>query len=102
MVSAIPKEFIDKTGTITKYFGFEPIYIIQSDELTQIVYQFPNHYGASIIQAPYSFGGKQGLWELAVINSIGELVYDTEITKDVIGFLSPHEVEPLLYQISNL
>ena len=67
----------------------------------QKVYQFPNGYGASVIKHDYSYGGKSGLWELAVLNE-GELDYSTDITEDVIGHLAWEQVEKLLESIKNL
>ena len=64
--------------------------------------QFDNGYGASVIKSPYSYGGNQGLYELAVLNSEGELIYSTPITDDVIGWLRPEDVTDLLKQIQQL
>lgn len=63
--------------------------------------QFPNGYGASIIQGDFSYGGSQGLFELAVLKN-GEITYETEITDDVIGYLTPEEVTVLLQRIESL
>ena len=54
--------------------------------------QFPNGYGASIIRNPFSYGGDEGLWELAVLGKDGDLCYDTPITSDVLGWLEAEEV----------
>jgi hypothetical protein len=62
---------------------------------------FPNGYGASIVQGPYSYGNEFGLYELAVLKD-GVLCYDTPITSDVIGHLSPDAVTELLQQIERL
>ena len=72
----------------------------------QRIYKFPNGYGASVVKHKYSYGGKDGKWELAVINNITdegfEMCYDTEITDDVIGYLNDPEVDRLLYLIRDL
>ncbi len=65
-------------------------------------FMFPNGYGASVVRNEYSYGGDQGLYEVAVINSNGELVYDTPITSDVIGWCSSDDVEKLLIAIQSL
>ena len=62
----------------------------------QKLYFFKNGYGASVIKHAGSYGGKKGLWELAVLDSEGSLIYDTEITNDVIGHLNDPEVDQLL------
>ena len=71
-------------------------------------YQFDNGYGASVIRNELSYGGKEGLYELAVlvydprIKRGYDLCYDTPITEDVIGHLPPEGVEEYLRQISEL
>lgn len=69
------------------------------------VYKFPNNYGASVIQNEWSYGGKDGLWEVGVILFDGddyELTYSTPITNDVLGYLTDEEVCETLEQIKNL
>ena len=71
----------------------------------QLIYRFENNYGASVVKNSFSYGGTQGKWELAVIKFDGEdfeLVYDTPITSDVIGYLSWDNVEEYLDQIAAL
>lgn len=67
----------------------------------KIVHQFRNGYGASVVQHDMSYGGKQGLWELAVLKN-GELCYNTSVTSDVLGHLSDEDVEFHLKEIENL
>ena len=64
--------------------------------------QFENGYGASIVKHPYSYGGKDGLYEIAVIDSEGQITYDTSITNDVIGYLSEDDVARYVNEIKNL
>lgn len=75
----------------------------------QRIFRFKNGYGASVVCGPYTYGGPEGLSELAVLRFNGEridkdyeLAYDTGITNDVIGYLSEVEVESLLQQIAEL
>jgi|TARA_R110000744_G_scaffold305634_1_gene413984 hypothetical protein len=68
----------------------------------QKLYHFKNGYGASVVKHEGSYGGKSGLWELAVLDAEGSLCYDTEITDDVIGHLNDPQVDALLNQIANL
>jgi len=68
----------------------------------QCIVQFPNGYGASIVQGPHTYGGSNGLYELAVFGKNGEISYDTPITNDVLGYLSELEVEKTLADIKNL
>jgi hypothetical protein len=63
--------------------------------------QFENGYGASVVKHEFSYGGKDGLYELAVIKG-DNLCYDTPVTSDVEGYLSEDEVTELLKQIQEL
>lgn len=66
---------------------------------------FENGYGASVIRGEYSYGGREGLYELAVIKGIAsewDLCYDTGITDDVIGHLTPEDVTSYLQRIKSL
>jgi hypothetical protein len=63
---------------------------------------FDNGYGASVIIGPYTYGGEDGLYELAVLGSDGKLTYDTPVTDDVEGYLSENDVTKLLEQIQKL
>ena len=51
----------------------------------QALINFDNGYGASVIKSPYSYGGNQDLYELAVIKD-DAICYDTPITDDVLGY----------------
>ena len=64
-------------------------------------YDFDNGYGASVIMNEMSYGGKMGLYEIAVLHS-GLICYDTDITDDVLGFLTKSAVNDILEKISNL
>ncbi len=61
-----------------------------------------NGYGASIVSTPYTYGGKEGLYELAVFGKNGHITYDTPVTNDVEGYLSEDAVTKLLEQIQEL
>ena len=63
---------------------------------------FENGYGASIAQTPFSYGGDEGLYELAVLDSNGQLTYSTPVTDDVEGRLTEDDVTKLLEQIQKL
>jgi hypothetical protein len=68
----------------------------------QCIVQFPNGYGASVVQGEHTYGGKDGLYEIAVFGKDGEISYSTPITDDVLGYLSEEEVEKTLTDIKNL
>jgi hypothetical protein len=63
---------------------------------------FDNGYGVSVVRGPHSYGGKLGLYELAVIDSDGFITYETPITSDVIGFLKPEDVSKHMIEIQEL
>ena len=72
----------------------------------QKIYRFPNGYGASVIQTVGSFGAFEsyGL-ELGVIEFTGDkwtLTYETPITDDVLGHLTPETLEQALDDIAAL
>lgn len=64
-------------------------------------FAFENGYGASVIKGPHTYGGKNGLWELAVLKG-SSLCYTTHITDDVLGHLSWEDVENTLDEIQKL
>ena len=63
--------------------------------------QFDNGYEASVVKSEYTYGGKDGLYELAVFKD-GEICYDTPITNDVIGYLRPIDVTDVMEKIQQL
>ena len=64
--------------------------------------QFDNGYGASVVSHNFSYGGKQGLYEIAILDNEGDLCYDTPITNDVIGHLTEEDVTEVLIKIQSL
>ena len=70
---------------------------------TQTIYRFDNGYGASVVNHRYSYGT-----EMAVVRFNGssmddfDLCYSTPITDDVLGHLSPADVDRYLREISEL
>lgn len=66
------------------------------------VMMFDNGYGVSVVKHDYSYGGREGLYELAVLDSEGSLTYDTEITGDVLGYLTPEDVSQYMIMVQDL
>jgi hypothetical protein len=66
---------------------------------SQWKFSFPNGYSASVIDDGY--GAEDGLYELAVLRD-GKIVYDTPITDDVLGWLTPYRVAKTLDAIAAL
>lgn len=87
--------------------------IIGAIQGVQKLYRFPNGYGASVVKGEHTYGGDEGLWELAVLTfadkngtTLGdydfEICYTTPICEDVVGHLTDEEVETYLYRIKEL
>ena len=87
-----------------EYKTFEDIDFERNEDLDGVVgrIMFDNGYGASVVSHIMSYGGKLGLYELAVLDKEGDLTYDTSITSDVVGHLTPKEVTNYLIQIQDL
>lgn len=94
------------------YEGFEE-YLLKRTDLSyfrngvQYLFKFPNSLGASVIKHTSSYGYSEDLWELGVIrfgtdDDVWDLDYETEITCDVIGFLTDEDVRDLLKRIKEL
>jgi hypothetical protein len=64
--------------------------------------KFNNGYGASVIRTKGSYGGKDGLYELAVLDQEGEICYNTSITSDTLGWLKEDDVTSALQRIEAL
>ena len=87
-----------------------------SGQRRHIIVRFPNNYGASIVHHFGSYGNKDNLLEIAVLNfkdlknknpierNIGdyELCYTTPITDDVLGYVEPDDVPTILKDIESL
>ena len=63
---------------------------------------FDNGYGVSVIKGELTYGGKDGLYELAVVKKSGGLCFDSGITDDVLGSLKPKEVTKYMKKIQEL
>ena len=63
--------------------------------------EFDNGYEVSVVKSKYTYGGDNGLYELAIFKN-GEICYDTPITNDVIGYLRPIDVTDVMEKIQKL
>lgn len=89
--------------------SFEPFKIRELYDGVSYLFKFENNYGASVVCHQFSYGGKQDLWELAVLrfdssdkDSRFNIDYSTSVTPDVKGCLSDSEVDLLLQEIFQL
>jgi len=81
---------------MTKFGKHEPTTVTGR----QSKFKFANGYGASVINDGY--GGDRGLYELGVLGPDENLTYQTPITDDVLGYLTPEGVADALDQIEAL
>jgi hypothetical protein len=63
---------------------------------------FGNGRGVSIVRHDYSYGGKQGLFEVGVLGLDGELDYSTPVTGDVLGWQTVAEVVLTMKAVADL
>lgn len=64
--------------------------------------EFKNGYGVSVVQGPHTYGGPQGLYELAVFRD-GHIHYDNPVAMgDVRGYLTEEDVNNLMIEVQNL
>ena len=76
---------------------------IKHQDGVQAIAEFPNGFGASVIKSDTSFGGKSGLFELAVLdNDTGNINSTTDIADDVIGWQDEDDIDRVLTAISKL
>ena len=86
----------------------KPLLKFETDDMGVAAHHiFDNHYGVSVIKGPYTYGGREGLYELAVLimtpdMKYSELCYNTPITNDVMGHLTPEDVTRIMKQVSEL
>lgn len=87
---------LERISTIEDYSPY-----LQTMTPTQLIYSFPNGYGASIINNQYSYG-----IELAVLKINQwerQIVYDTAITDDVVPYIQDiKEIKQILKSIQAL
>lgn len=90
------------------YEGFEDYLKEKKPNLNgiQYIFKFDNSFGASVIKHMGSYGHAEDLWELAVIRfysyDVWHIDYDTDITNDVLGYLTDERVRELLQKIKEL
>jgi hypothetical protein len=63
--------------------------------------EFDNGYEVSVVKGDYTYGGTDGLYELAIFKD-GEICYDTPITDDVIGYLRDIDVTDVMRKVQKL
>jgi hypothetical protein len=62
---------------------------------------FDNGFGVSVVRHEFSYGGRQGLYEIAVLEN-DDICYTSSVTNDVLGHLSEDDVTRVLAQVEAL
>ena len=90
-------------GELTLLTHYPARHLIKKDVMggVQLIYDFPNGYGASVVRHDFSYGSKEGLFELAVLNK-GTITYETSVADNVIGWMSVSDVLETLDKIKEL
>ena len=86
---------------------FEDLVFEQIDDVPFMVgkrsrMHFDNGYGVSVVSHSHSYGGRNGLYEVAVLDSDGNLTYETPVTNNVIGHLTEEDVTNVMKQVQEL
>jgi hypothetical protein len=95
----------NKRNTIFMTKKFKDLEFIELDQYMNGVsarMMFKNGYGVSVVCHSFSYGGKNGLYELAVLDTEGEITYETDVTNDVIGHLTPEQVTETMAFVQSL
>ena len=94
-------EFYNPKGTPLVYDDYKKYEVKPNFDKGQWCFKFENGYGASVIKHFGSYGYEKDLFELAVLHN-DKLCYSTEITDDVLGYLTNQEILDTLERIKNL
>lgn len=98
-------------GEWTRFGKYEPIRagVVRLAKVAHYGFVFPNGYGADVIQSPYSLGGPEGLYSLAVLvkkrNSKGKYRIDNKskiAPHGGVGYLTIDVVAMILAKIEAL
>lgn len=92
------KEFVDYKELVNHRIEEPNVFCSEREHWE---FEFPNGLGASVIRGATTYGGREGLFELAVMED-GRVCYDTPITDDVIGYLTVVGVISILDKIRDL
>ena len=64
--------------------------------------KFPNNYSVSVIIGDIWYSDGISTYELAILDSHNNLCYNTPITDDVLGYLSPKEITIAMKKVQKL
>lgn len=64
--------------------------------------KFENGWGVSVIKSKWSYGGDEGLYEMAVLDKDGYISYNSGVIVDVAGYLTEEMVTELMRKVQGL
>ena len=69
----------------------------------QAVATFNNGFEVSVIRTMFSYGGKSGLFEVAIIDkATGKVNSNTDITDDVLGWQDEKDIDKILAAVPQM
>ena len=69
----------------------------------QAVATFNNNFEVSVIRTMFSYGGKSGLFEVAIVDkSTGKVNNNTDITDDVLGWQDEDDIDKILAAVPQM
>jgi len=91
---------------LSKIKGIDRIEDRSSDGMNRMRIHFNNNYQLSVVTGRFSYGGDEGLFEIAVFNKDGGmdggLLDDVDQGDDVLGYLSVDRVNYYIEKIAAL
>lgn len=88
-----------------EYKIFKDLEFVPTDEFLngiKTTLHFDNEYGISVVRHKYSYGSGLGLYEMAIMNKDNDIVYDTPVTDDVLGYLTENDVSNYMIKVQRL
>ena len=64
--------------------------------------KFENGWGVSVIKSKWSYGGDEGLYEMAVLDKDGYISYNSGVIADVAGYLTEEMVTEFMRKVQEL
>ncbi len=91
---------------LEKYEFIESVVDMSDSIMNRVRVNFKNGYGLSIIRGEYSYGGGDGLFEIAPINKDGELdgrLFDDDESGDsVLGYCDINKLNHYINKLGNI
>ena len=69
----------------------------------QAIATFDNDFEVSVVKTDFSYGGKSGLFEVAIVDkSTGKINSNTDITDDVLGWQDEDDIDKILLAVPQM